>query len=89
MYVQATITLGIWTSTSCSRTMETPYNENYLLCSASGAGGLATNIFGAYASVPLRPGLRKQFNTGFAQPIGRHVVVDAGYLWKFTDTAYD
>lgn len=74
---------------SFSRTMETPYNENLLLSSAAGAGGLAGNVFGAYASVPLKPGMRNQFNTGFEQSLGRHLVLDAGYFWKFTDTAYD
>ena len=74
---------------SWSRTMETPYNENLLLSSASGTGGLAGSVFGAYASVPLKPGLRNQYNLGFAQNIGRHLVIDAGYFWKFTDTAYD
>ncbi len=72
-----------------SRTMETPYNENLLLSSASGAGGLASNVFGAYGSVPLKPGTRNQYNAGLEQPIGRHLVVDADYFWKFTDTAYD
>jgi hypothetical protein len=74
---------------SFSRTMETPYNENLLLSSASGTGGLAGNVFGAYASVPLKPGMRNQFNTGFEQPIGKYLVLDANYFWKFTDTAYD
>ena len=74
---------------SYSRTMETPYNENLLLSSASGVGGLAGNVFGAFASVPLKPGIRNQYNAGFEQPIGRHLVLDAGYFWKFTDTAYD
>jgi hypothetical protein len=30
-----------------------------------------------------------QYNAGFQQPLGRHLVLDAGYFWKFTDTAYD
>jgi Carboxypeptidase regulatory-like domain len=74
---------------SFSRTMETPYNENLLLSSASGTGGLASNVFGAYASVPLKPGMRNQFNVGFEQQFGKYLVLDAGYFWKFTDTAYD
>jgi hypothetical protein len=74
---------------SYSHTMETPYNENLLLSSASGVGGLASNIFGAYGSVPLRPGTRNQYNAGFEQSLGKYIVVDAGYFWKFTDTAYD
>ena len=72
-----------------AHTMETPYNENLLLSSASGVGGLATNVFGAYASAPLRPGTRNQYNTGFEQTIGRYVMVDADYFWKFTNGAYD
>ena len=74
---------------SYSRTFETPYNENLLLSSASGVGGLANNVFGAYASVPLKPGTRNQYNTGIQQTIGRYLIVDASYFWKFTDTAYD
>ena len=74
---------------SYSRTMETPYNENLLLSSASGVGGLAGSVFGAFASVPLKVGIRNQYNAGFEQPFGRYLVLDAGYFWKFTDTAYD
>ena len=72
-----------------SHTMETPYNENLLLSSASGVGGLATNVFGAYTSAPLRPGQRNQYNTGFQQRVGKFLVVDAEYFWKFTGNAYD
>jgi hypothetical protein len=74
---------------SYSRTFETPYNENLLLSSASGVGGLASNVFGAYGSVPLNPGTRNQYNTGIQQTIGRYLIVDGSYFWKFTHTAYD
>ena len=40
---------------SYSRTFETPYNENLVLSSATGVGGLASNAFGA-VSEPLHPG---------------------------------
>jgi Carboxypeptidase regulatory-like domain len=72
-----------------SRTMETPFNENLLLSSATGAGGLAENIFGAKASLPLQPGERNQFNTGFQQRITRYLIFDGDYFWKFTRNAYD
>ena len=72
-----------------SRTMETPFNENLLLSSATGAGGLAQNIFGAKASVPLQPGARNQFNGGFQQKITRFLIFDGDYFWKFTHNAYD
>ncbi len=71
-----------------SRTMETPFNENLLLSSATGIGGLAQNVFGS-VGVPLRPGNRNQFNTGFQQALGRYVVIDADYFWKYTHNAYD
>ena len=71
-----------------SRTFETPFNENLLLSSATGAGGLAANVFGA-ASVPLEPGFRNQFNTGLQQKIGRYLLFDGDYFWKYTHNAYD
>lgn len=74
---------------SYSHTFETPYNENLLLSSAAGVGGLAGNVFGAYASVPLRPGTRDQYNTGLQKSIGNYVIVDASYFWKITETAFD
>jgi len=73
---------------SYARTMETPFNENLLLSSATGAGGLAANVFGA-ASTPVPPGRRDQFNTGLQQSLGRHLLLDADYFWKYTDSAYD
>jgi len=71
-----------------SRTFETPFNENLLLSSATGVGGLAGNVFGS-TSVPISPGFRNQFNTGFQQSIGRYFLVDADYFWKFTHNAFD
>jgi hypothetical protein len=71
-----------------SRTFETPFNENLLLSSATGVGGLASNVFGS-TSVPIAPGFRNQFNTGFQQSIGKFLLVDADYFWKYTHNAYD
>jgi hypothetical protein len=72
-----------------SRTMETPFNENLLLSSATGSGGLAENIFGARASVPLQPGQRNQFNGGFQQKVTKYLIFDGDYFWKYTHNAYD
>ena len=74
---------------SYSKFYETPYNENLLISSSTGAGGLASNVFGAYGSSPLRPGTRNQYNAGFQQGIGRHLLIDAGYFWKYTHNAFD
>jgi Carboxypeptidase regulatory-like domain/TonB-dependent Receptor Plug Domain len=74
---------------SYTRAFETPYNENLLLSSATGVGGLATNVLGGAGEVPLEPGRRNQYNTGFQQGLGKYLQVDADYFWKFTDNAYD
>jgi Carboxypeptidase regulatory-like domain len=71
-----------------ARTFETPFNENLLLSSATGAGGLAQNLFGS-TSVPIGPGNRNQFNAGLQQGIGKWLIIDADYFWKYTHNAYD
>jgi len=71
-----------------ARTFETPFNENLLLSSATGVGGLAQNVFGS-TSVPINPGRRNQFNTGLQQAIGKFLLLDADYFWKYTHNAYD
>jgi hypothetical protein len=51
-------------------------------------GGLAQNIFGAN-SVPIEPGFRNQFNSGIQQSVGRWLLIDLDYFWKYTHNAYD
>ena len=72
-----------------ARTFETPFNENLLLSSATGIGGLAQNVFGVPSACPSALDRRNQFNTGFQQAIGRFLMVDADYFWKYTHDAYD
>lgn len=74
---------------SYARTFETPYNENLLLSSSTGSGGLAENIFGGYGANPIKAGRRNQFNTGIQQALGNKILLDADYFWKFTDNAFD
>jgi hypothetical protein len=71
-----------------ARTFETPFNENLILSSGTGGGGLAQNVFGS-ESTPIQPGRRNQFNAGLQQGIGRWIVIDADYFWKYTHGAYD
>ena len=73
---------------SYARTFETPFNENLLLSSVTGAGGLDQNVFGS-TSTPIRPGNRNQFNAGFEQLIGKYLLLDADYFWKYTNGAFD
>ena len=72
-----------------SKTLETPLNENLVLSSETGQGGLAKNVFGAAGSDPIQAGRRNQFNAGFEQGIGRLFLLNADYSWKFTQHAYD
>jgi hypothetical protein len=72
-----------------SHSYETPLNENLVLSSATGAGGLAANVFGAYASVPLQPGIRNMYNAGLEQNFGSHFQFQGDYFWKFTRNAFD
>ena len=39
--------------------------------------------------VPIEPGYRNQFNTGFQQAVGKYLLIDADYFWKYTHNAYD
>lgn len=71
------------------RFFETPYNENLILSSSTGAGGLGTSATGSFGSAPIEPGKRNEFTTGFQQALGKYLVVDAQYFWKYTNNAYD
>jgi len=73
---------------SYARTFETPFNENLILSSGTGAGGLAENVFGS-VSTPIQPGSRNVFDTGFQQGVGRWLIIDTDYFWKYTRNAYD
>jgi outer membrane receptor protein involved in Fe transport len=74
-----------------SRAFETPYNENLILSSATGAGGLAARgvLDQSTSDQPLKPGKRDQYNVGFQQAFGHHLIVDADYFWKYTDNGFD
>src|SRR6266446_2651002 len=74
---------------SFTRNFETPYNENLILSSATGAGGLANGILGDSTNLPLAPGRRHQFNFGIQQAIGKHILIDGDYFNKRTNNAYD
>jgi hypothetical protein len=63
----------------------TPYNENLLVSSSTGVGGLE----GGGEAVPLKPAARDQFDAGFDQGFGKYVIVNAEYFWKFTQRDYD
>src|SRR5436190_465368 len=81
--------IGTILRASYTRNFETPYNENLILSSTTGAGGLANGTLGDNTNLPLKPGRRHQFNMGFQQALGKYIVVDGDYFYKRTTNAYD
>ena len=63
----------------------TPYNENLIVSSSTGVGGLE----GAGFATPLKPASRSQYDAGFEQGFGKHLVVNGEYFWKYTDRDFD
>jgi hypothetical protein len=76
-----------------SRLYLTPYNENLIVSSSTGigtgSGGLAATGIGAFGQAPLKPATRNQYNAGFQQALGKHLVIDGMYYWKYTQGDYD
>jgi hypothetical protein len=76
---------------SYARTLETPFNENLVL-SSFGCSSAVLNPLLLCSSgnlTPLSPGYRNEFHAGFEQAIGKHLVFDGEYIWKYTHNAYD
>jgi len=76
---------------SYARTLETPFNENLVL-SSTGCGNPVLSVLLSCSSGALtavQPGFRNEFHAGLEQAFGKHVVVDAEYIWKYTHNAYD
>jgi Carboxypeptidase regulatory-like domain len=74
---------------SYARVFLTPFNENLVLSSATGAGGLGNGSLGATGVQPLTPARRDQYNGGLEQQLGAKFSIQAEYFWKFTAGAYD
>lgn len=71
---------------SYARTLETPYNENYVLSSEGCANPVLSPLLGCTSkfTTPLQAGPRDETHVGFEQHFGRHVNVSADYIWKYT-----
>jgi len=74
---------------SYARVFLTPYNENLVLSSSTGAGGLGNGSLGATNVQPLTPAHRNQYNVGLEQQFGPKFNIQAEYFWKYTLGAYD
>jgi len=77
---------------SYARTQETPFNENLVLSSKGCNDAVVNAIFstiGPCTTAPFNPGFRNEFHTGVQQGVGKHFVVSAEYIWKYTHNGYD
>ena len=71
--------------------LETPFNENLVLSSVGCASDVLNPLLGCSSSTttPLQPGFRNEFHAGLQQAIGKFLVIDGEYIWKYTHSAYD
>ncbi len=76
---------------SYARTLETPFNENLVLSSIGCNDPVLAPLLLCTpgANSLLSPGFRNEFHAGLGQAFGRHFVMDAEYIWKYTHNAYD
>ncbi len=76
---------------SYARTLETPFNENLVLSSTGCASPVLNPLLGCSSSTttPLTPGFRNEFHAGLQQAVGKFLVIDGEYIWKYTHSAYD
>ncbi|MFY9583362.1 MAG: TonB-dependent receptor, partial [Candidatus Acidiferrales bacterium] len=72
---------------SYARILETPFNENLIVSSTNNP--VIDAFFGGTSGSPIAPGQRNEFHAGFQQALGRYLVVDGDYLWKYTHNGYD
>jgi len=81
---------------SYARTMESPFNENLIIAST----GCGITVIAELVPLPgtactqtnagpITPGYRNEFHAGLQQAFGKHLVVDAEYIWKYTHNTFD
>jgi hypothetical protein len=78
---------------SYARTMESPFNENLIIAS-TGCSNPVVAFIVPPPNIPcvggaIRPGWRNEFHAGLQQAIGKYLVIDGEYIWKYTHGAYD
>jgi hypothetical protein len=76
---------------SYARTLETPFNENLVLSSIGCNDPVLSPLLlcAPGSNSLLSAGFRNEFHAGLGQAFGKHFVVDAEYIWKYTHNAYD
>ncbi|HVZ82984.1 MAG TPA: TonB-dependent receptor [Terracidiphilus sp.] len=76
---------------SYARTLETPFNENLVLSSEGCNNDVLAPLLACTSGVSSveDPGFRNEFHAGLQQAIGRHIVFNGEYIWKYTHNAFD
>ncbi|MGB0052473.1 MAG: TonB-dependent receptor [Terracidiphilus sp.] len=76
---------------SYARTLETPFNENLVLSSTGCSDEVLSPLLlcNPGASGTMHPGYRNEFHAGLQQAIGRYLVFNGEYIWKYTHNAFD
>jgi hypothetical protein len=76
---------------SYARTLETPFNENLVLSSTGCSDAVLSPLLlcNPGASGTMHPGYRNEFHAGLQQALGRHMVFNGEYIWKYTHNAFD
>ena len=81
---------------SYARTQESPFNENLIIASTGCSNPVLADLIptpgshcGQGNEGPILAGWRNEFHAGLQQAFGKHLVVDAQYIWKYTHNGYD
>jgi len=76
---------------SYARTFETPFNENLVLSSEGCNNAVLAPLLSCTPGVSTveQPGFRNEFHAGLQQAIGRHLVFNGEYIWKYTHNSFD
>ena len=68
--------------------METPFNENLVL-SSKGCNSAVISALVPCIPANFNPGFRNEFHVGLEQSVGKRLVINGDYLWKYTHNGYD
>jgi hypothetical protein len=78
---------------SYARSLESPFNENLVIastgCNIPFLAALVPPLGVPCNSGPIAPGYRNEFHAGFQQALGKYLVIDGEYIWKYTHNGYD
>lgn len=71
--------------------MEKLSNETLILSSIGCYNAVLNPLLNCSSTdlTPISPGRRNEFHVGFQKAFGGYIVASAGYVWKYTNNAYD